>query len=145
MVTSVIYEFYSNTTVIVWRFDDHHLLVCLHSCDALLLVIRQDVTPSQEVKMLGSMFLQHLMVAGPQVVLPADDIKAWELIDLLVWPERKVDLVPALLSDGEGLPPAGHAGTVRVEETEAGLSHILLDYGTDSVRRGQANPGQLLG
>ena len=95
--------------------------------------------------MLRSMFLQHLMVAGPQIVLPADDIKSWELIDLLVRPERKVDLVPALLSDGEGLPPAGHAGAVRVEETEARLPDALLHYGTDSIGCSQPHPGQLLG
>ena len=57
-VTSVVYQFYSNTTVIVGRFDDHHLHVGLHGCDALLLVIRQHVAPRQEVEMLSSVFLQ---------------------------------------------------------------------------------------
>ena len=95
--------------------------------------------------MLGSVFLQHLVVAGPEVVLPPDDVEAGELVDLLVGPESEVDLVPALLSDGEGLPPAGHTGAVRGEETEARLPDVLLHYGTDSIGGSHSHPGQLLG
>ena len=56
-ITSFIDEFNSNTTVVVGWFDDHHLVVSLHGSDALLLIIRQDVTSGQEIKMISSVFL----------------------------------------------------------------------------------------
>ena len=74
------------------------------------------------------------MVAGPQVILPPDDVEPGQLIDLLIWPERKVNLVLPLLSDGESLPPAGHVGVVTVEETQSRRLDTLLNNGTDTIR-----------
>ena len=100
-VTSVIDQLNSNTTVVVGRLDDHHSVGVFHGSDTLLLLVRQHVASGQEVKVFLSVslggdlsdyiqprlalyHLQHVMVAGPQKVLPPDDEQPGELVDLLV-------------------------------------------------------------